>query len=85
MYQREMDGLTNKQINFLKALADQVEKFSASETLSTYNLGSQGNIKRIKKSLENKEIIDLWEHSIQFIDPLFKLWFKSVYMRGMVR
>lgn len=85
MYQREMDGLTNKQINFLKALADKVEKFSASETLSTYNLGSQGNIKRIKKSLENKEIIDLWERSIQFIDPLFKLWFKSVYMRSMVR
>lgn len=81
MYQREMDGLTNKQINFLKALANNVDKFSASETLISYNLGTQGNIKRIKSALENKEIIDLWGDRIQFIDPLFRLWFLKVYMK----
>ena len=79
LYQREMDGLTNKQLNFLKALADDVDKFSSSETLINYQLGTQGNIKRIKKALENKEIIDLWGPKVQFIDPLFKLWFREVY------
>lgn len=85
MYQREMDRLTNKQLNFLRAMADNIDKFSSSETLMNYHLGSQGNIKRIKKALENKEIIDLWGHQIQFIDPLFKLWFKSVYVKSTAR
>jgi hypothetical protein len=85
MYQREMDGLTNKQLNFLRALADKVDKFSSSETLIDYKLGTQGNIKRIKKALENKEIIDLWGKQIEFIDPLFRLWFKSVYMINPTR
>ena len=81
MFHRETDNLTNKQLNFLKALADNVEKFSSKETLMSYNLGSQGNVKRIKVALENKEIIDLWGNTIEFIDPLFKYWFKRVYVK----
>ncbi|MCD4681822.1 MAG: hypothetical protein K8R86_00955 [Bacteroidales bacterium] len=81
MFQRETDSLTNKQLNFLKALANNVEKFSSKETLMSYNLGSQGNVKRIKVALENKEIIDLWGNTIEFIDPLFNYWFKRVYVK----
>lgn len=80
MFQRELDNLTNKQINFLKALADGVTKFSAKETLTSYDLGTQGNITRIKSSLENSEIIDLWGDKIEFIDPLFRLWFIRIYL-----
>jgi uncharacterized protein len=80
MFQRELDKLTNKQINFLKALAGGVTKFSAKETLNTYDLGTQGNITRIKTSLENSEIIDLWGDKIEFIDPLFRLWFIEIYL-----
>jgi len=80
MFQRELDHLTNKQINFLKALAFGVTKFSTKETLATYDLGTQGNITRIKSSLENSEIIDLWGDKIEFIDPLFRLWFIEIYL-----
>jgi uncharacterized protein len=80
MFQRELDNLTNKQINFLKALAEGVSKFSTKETLTTYDLGTQGNITRIKSSLENREIIDLWGDKIEFIDPLFRLWFIEIYL-----
>lgn len=80
MFQRELDSLTNKQINFLKALADGVTRFSTNETLTNYNLGTQGNIARIKSSLENSEIIDLWGDKIEFIDPLFRLWFIEIYL-----
>lgn len=79
LFQRELDNLTNKQINFLKALADGVIQYSSKETLSTYDLGVQGNITRIKSALENREIIDLWGDKIEFIDPLFRLWFIGVY------
>ncbi len=80
MFQRELDKLTNKQVNFLKALADGVKQFSSKETLKKYDIGVQGNIIKIKTALESREIIDLWGAHIEFIDPLFKLWFIRVYL-----
>ncbi len=80
MFQRELDNLTNKQINFLKALVDGVTQFSAKDTLANYDLGAQGNTTKIKTALESREIIDLWGDQIEFIDPLFKLWFKRIYL-----
>ncbi len=80
VFQRETDNFTNKQLNFLKALAKDVQQFSSRETLTNYNLGSQGNVKRIKTALEKKEVIDLWGDKIEFMDPLFRLWFVKVYI-----
>ena len=80
VFQRETDNFTNKQLNFLKALAKDVQQFSSRETLTNYNLGSQGNVKRIKTALEKKEVIDLWGAKIEFMDPLFRLWFVKVYI-----
>jgi hypothetical protein len=80
LFQREVDGLTNPQINFLKALCNNVTQFSAAETLRAYRLGTSGNVNRIKASLVNKEIIDITSQHIEFIDPLFKVWFSTVYM-----
>ena len=80
LFQREVDGLTNPQINFLKALCDEVERLSAAETLQRYRLGTSGNVNRIKAALVSKEIIDITFARIDFIDPLFKLWFSKIYM-----
>ena len=80
LFQREVDGLTNPQINFLKAVCSNVTQYSAMETLRTYRLGTSGNVNRIKESLINKEIVEDMGRRIDFLDPLFKLWFSSVYM-----
>jgi hypothetical protein len=79
LFQREVDSLTNSQINFLKALSDGVEQFSATHNLKKYHLGTSGNVNRIKESLINKEIIDISSQKIEFIDPLFKAWFTTIY------
>lgn len=81
LFQREVDGLTNPQINFLKALCDEVQQLSAADTLQRYRLGTSGNVNRIKAALVNKEIIDIASDRIEFIDPLFKLWFSKIYMK----
>jgi hypothetical protein len=81
LFQREVDNLTNPQLNFLKALCDGVTQFSSVKTLQQYRLGSSGNVNRIKESLVSKEIIDISGTSITLLDPLFKLWFSSIYMR----
>ena len=81
LFQREVDGLTNPQLNFLKALCDNVTQFSAAETLQKYQLGTSGNVNRIKASLVNKEVLDITPQKIEFIDPLFKFWFGTLYMK----
>ncbi len=80
LFQREIDGLTNSQVNFLKALCSDVIQFSSAETLRKFQLGTSANVNRIKQSLVSKEIIDITPYNIEFIDPLFKVWFSTVYM-----
>lgn len=81
LFQREVDNLTNPQINFLKALCNNVKQFSSANTLIEYKLGTSGNVNRIKESLVKKEILDIRPGNIEFIDPLLKLWFTRIYLK----
>jgi AAA+ ATPase superfamily predicted ATPase len=78
LYYSYMEGLTSLQINFLRAIADGIEdQFSRKETLFIYNLGTSANISRLKKSLEQKELIDITGKRVTFNDPVFRIWFKK--------
>jgi len=78
LYYGYMDGLTSLQINFLRAVADGIEdQFSRRETIFIYNLGTSANISRLKKSLEQKELIDITEKRVTFNDPVFRIWFRK--------
>jgi hypothetical protein len=79
LFQTITDELSNTQINFLKALINNVEQFSANETIIKYNLGTSANVLRIKKSLENREIIDLFGEKITLLDPMYRYWLGKVY------
>jgi len=79
LFQREIEGLTNSQVNFLKALISSFERYSAAEVLTKFKLGSSANVSRLKGALEKKEVIDVTPNKIEFIDPLFKWWFSTVY------
>lgn len=81
LYQKEVDSLTNKQLSYLKALNDGVIQFSSKETLRKYNLGSQGNIRKMRLALEKKEILDIWGPGINFLDPVFKIWLSNIYFK----
>jgi uncharacterized protein len=81
LYQREVDLLSNMQVNFLKALCSGAEKFSSNEVLREFNLGSSSTIKRVKEALIEKEVIDINNSKPEFSDPLFKIWFWRIYMQ----
>lgn len=74
LYQREIDNLTNFQLNYLKAIANGEKQLNSSSVVKKYNLGTPGNIKKMQIALENKEIIDVAGKSVEISDPLFKLW-----------
>jgi uncharacterized protein len=81
LYQKETDGLTNYQLNFLKALCNKETSFSTKAVLQQYNLGTSANIVRIKAALQNAEIIDILGRQVSFNDPMYEVWLKRRFFR----
>lgn len=79
LFQSKTEELSTPQVNFLKALLDGVEKFSSKNILDEYQLASSANVARIKKALENKEIIDIMTGNILVLDPMYKNWLVTRY------
>jgi len=78
LYYNYLENLTALQINFLLAITDGVyHEFSKKEVINKYNLGTSANINRVKKSLEQKELIDIYPQKITINDPVFQLWLKK--------
>jgi len=74
-FQREVEQLSEFQLNFLKALANGVSSgFSRKEIIKKYRLESSANVQSVKKSLLKKGIIDIDEQTVTFDDSIFKLW-----------
>jgi hypothetical protein len=66
-----MAQLTEKQFNYLRALANYTKRICSKESLEKYNLGSSSNIARIKINLEKKGILEVNREFTAIIDPLF--------------
>jgi hypothetical protein len=81
LFIKELDNLSNPQVNFLKALCNKETALSGKKVIAKYNLGTSGNVIKIRKALIGKEVIDTHNKTIEFMDPLFKLWFKKRYMQ----
>lgn len=76
-FQREVEQLSELQLNFLHALANGVSSgFSRKEVIKKYRLESSANVQSIKRSLLKKDLIDIDDQEISFNDSLFKLWLK---------
>ena len=77
LFQNYIDELTGFQINFLLAMSDGIQsEFSRKEILTRYDLGTAANITRLKKSLEDKDLIDIEAKKITFNDPVFAHWIR---------
>ena len=77
LFEEQLKGLTSYQMNFMRALCDGITTdFGSKAILDTYNFGSKSNISRIKKALQDKELIDVDGDNVYLEDPVFKIWFK---------
>lgn len=81
LFQALVDGLSNSQVNFLRALISNEQQLSSAKELQEYKLGTSANVSKIKKMLSNNEIVDLLGERIAFIDPLYKYWLKKYYFK----
>lgn len=76
-----MDGLTEKQRNFLCAVSDGVKNLSSVDVLSAYKIGTSANVTILKNALKKKDLIEETNRQIEIQDPLFKHWIRTVYQR----
>jgi hypothetical protein len=79
-FDKEIDSLSNLQLNLLKAIAMDEKSLNSAETIKKYNLNSSSSASRSKEALSQKEIIDTFGNEIEFLDPLLKIWIREVYM-----
>ena len=82
LFQIQTDSLPATQINFMKAVIENVIKLSSTEVIRKYHLGTSANVIRIRKALIDKEIIDIQSDKIMFLDPMYKQWLKGYFYRN---
>ena len=81
-FQATVNDLTTHQVNFLRAAAEGVTRFSASDVIRKYDLHSSANVKRVKDALMKKEVLLFDDNDNPvFIDPLFEYWAKKYYFQ----
>ena len=75
----QVQSLTTYQLNFLRAvLAGNHNGFGEKDIRETFGLGAPSNIARLKKSLIDKELVELTANGIIIGDPVLRLWLKKV-------
>lgn len=75
----QVESLTTYQMNFLRAVVAGVNGgFGEKAVRDIFDLGVPSNIARLKKSLIDKELIEITENGIIIGDPVLKIWLQKV-------
>ncbi|MCR4847546.1 MAG: AAA family ATPase [Bacteroidales bacterium] len=75
----QIESLTTYQMNFLRAVLAGVNRgFGEKAVRDNYDLGVPSNITRLKKSLIDKELVEITENGIIIGDPVLRVWLKKV-------
>lgn len=77
LFEKQTEGLTAYQMNFLRAIIDGVNsEFTSQEVLRKYQLGSSANVTAVKRALVKKELIEIEHRRTVIPDPVLKIWLK---------
>ncbi len=79
MFLSDTESLTPSQIEMLRAIKDNVRQLSSMETKRRYSLGNPNTITKNKKSLSDKDIIEMRNGKLSFVDPVYRIWFAQEY------
>jgi len=79
LYQRETEGISNTQLNLLKAVSRSETQFTSVAVMQKYLLGTPRNVSKNKELLVNNDIIHEVNNVFEFVDPAFELWFRKQF------
>ncbi|MBN2777452.1 MAG: ATP-binding protein [Bacteroidales bacterium] len=77
LYQQQIEIISTTQLNLLKAVLSGETQLTSSNVMSKYKLGTPNNVNKNKTRLVNDDIIQEHEGLFEFVDPAFKIWFKT--------
>jgi len=80
LFEHQFEQLSGIQTKLLEAIINQEKSLSSQQSLKKYDLKTAGHISRAKDGLVKKDIIDETGGDIQFIDPVFKVWLKRLFL-----
>ena len=80
LYQKEIEILSNTQLNLLKAVALGETQLTAARVMQLHNLGTPRNVSKNKTILINNDIIQHNDNKYEFLDPAFELWFRQYFL-----
>ncbi len=79
MFLNDTENLAASQIEMLRAIKDGMQQLSSEEARAKYHLGNPNTISKNKRILQNKDIVELHNGRLVFIDPIYRLWFSKEY------
>jgi len=79
-FEKEIEGLSNTQINLLKAIRKGETKFTSQSVMIPYQLGTSNNVFKNKAILIENDIVEYRDEEYHFMDPVFELWFRRRYL-----
>ncbi len=80
LFEKQTEGLTTYQMNFLHAVVDGIYKeFTTQDILQKYQLGSSANVSIVKRALIKKELIETEKKETLISDPLLAIWLKREF------
>lgn len=79
MFQNDTENLSSTQIEMLKAICDGEQHFASQAVKRIYDLGNPNTIVKNKKALQNKDVVEMQNGELVFVDPIYCIWFKQEY------
>jgi hypothetical protein len=79
LYQKEIESISNTQLNLLKAVLKGEKQFTSTAVMRNYQLGTPRNVSKNKTILINSDLIQEIDGVYEFVDPAFELWFRKQY------
>jgi hypothetical protein len=79
LYQKEVESISQTQINLLKAVTKGETQFTSTVTMQKYLLGTPRNVSKNKTILINNDVIHEINSNYEFVDPAFELWFNKQF------
>jgi hypothetical protein len=85
LYQKEVEILSNTQLNLLKAMAKGEKKLMSSKVMQKYKLGTPRNVSKNRDLLINNDIVYKENDDFLFLDPAFEIWFLKQFFSVDIR
>lgn len=80
-FTQQTENLSSYQMNFLRAVCSGIHQgFSTKEVAEQFPMGTKSNIDRIKRALQERELIDIRRDGVYIADTVFQLWFNRLQL-----